>query len=466
MDVLFGQAYFLRFDPKLWEAQQPYAPLGALYAAACVRAARLLAWRCSTRCWRDRKPSGPRARSPSPALRGDLRRQLQLPEQDVPAAHAPGGADDDRRRAQSRRHRSSSPARTPAIIRRLYLDAAPTLVVDRRRRGHARSKLLDTLSGRSDRPLTRRSPGCACATPDGQLVQHAGRRDHPRSRRAAAPGLGSRRRRALPADLAGASRLLLDEPRDDARLPVSLQLVREADLRPALHRALAGARRRRDGVAEAHVSARSPVDRRRHLRPEAGLDRAVRRDRCRRATRSMPFKCLLRADQVTDATARALRHAGCRTVWIGAESGSQRMLDAMEKGTRVDQIADGDAAAARRRHRGRLLPAVRLSRRDARRHRAHAGDGPRAAGPTTSASRCRIRCPARRSTNASRPQLGEKQNWVDSDDLAMMYHATYVPGLLPGAARARARRIPSAPRARSARCARQAPAFDPTEGRA
>ena len=37
VDVLFGQAYFLRFDPKLWAAQQPYAPLGALYAAACVR---------------------------------------------------------------------------------------------------------------------------------------------------------------------------------------------------------------------------------------------------------------------------------------------------------------------------------------------------------------------------------------------------------------------------------------------
>ena len=37
IDVLFGQAYFLRFDPKLWDAQQPYAPLGALYAAAAVR---------------------------------------------------------------------------------------------------------------------------------------------------------------------------------------------------------------------------------------------------------------------------------------------------------------------------------------------------------------------------------------------------------------------------------------------
>src|SRR5262245_35758586 len=38
VDVLIGQAYFLRFDPTLWEAQRPYAPLGALYAAAAVRA--------------------------------------------------------------------------------------------------------------------------------------------------------------------------------------------------------------------------------------------------------------------------------------------------------------------------------------------------------------------------------------------------------------------------------------------
>jgi hypothetical protein len=37
VDVLFGQAYFLRFDPKLWAARQPYAPLGSLYAAACAR---------------------------------------------------------------------------------------------------------------------------------------------------------------------------------------------------------------------------------------------------------------------------------------------------------------------------------------------------------------------------------------------------------------------------------------------
>ncbi|HET9703175.1 MAG TPA: cobalamin-dependent protein, partial [Vicinamibacterales bacterium] len=36
-DILLGQAYYLRFDPKLWAAQQPYAPLGTLYAASYLR---------------------------------------------------------------------------------------------------------------------------------------------------------------------------------------------------------------------------------------------------------------------------------------------------------------------------------------------------------------------------------------------------------------------------------------------
>ncbi len=37
-DILFGQSYYLRFDPKLWDAMQPYPPLGTLYAASYVRA--------------------------------------------------------------------------------------------------------------------------------------------------------------------------------------------------------------------------------------------------------------------------------------------------------------------------------------------------------------------------------------------------------------------------------------------
>ena len=87
-DVLFGQAYFLRFDPKLWEARQPYAPLGALYAAACVRERRLPRRAVRRDAGGVRARMGGRARRAPPALRRDLRGQLQLPEQDVPAAHA------------------------------------------------------------------------------------------------------------------------------------------------------------------------------------------------------------------------------------------------------------------------------------------------------------------------------------------------------------------------------------------
>ncbi|HLV02604.1 MAG TPA: radical SAM protein, partial [Acidobacteriota bacterium] len=50
----------------------------------------------------------------------------------------------------------------------------------------------------------------------------------------------------------------------------------------------------------------------------------------------IPFKCLLRADGVDESLASALKKAGCQTVWIGAESGSQKVLDVMDKGVTVE----------------------------------------------------------------------------------------------------------------------------------
>src|SRR5215210_1149294 len=35
--VLLGQSYYLRFDPKEWEAMKPYPPLGTMYAASFLR---------------------------------------------------------------------------------------------------------------------------------------------------------------------------------------------------------------------------------------------------------------------------------------------------------------------------------------------------------------------------------------------------------------------------------------------
>ena len=37
MRVLFTHSYFLRFDPKQWNQMQPFAPLGTIYAAALLR---------------------------------------------------------------------------------------------------------------------------------------------------------------------------------------------------------------------------------------------------------------------------------------------------------------------------------------------------------------------------------------------------------------------------------------------
>src|ERR1700722_12794777 len=58
----------------------------------------------------------------------------------------------------------------------------------------------------------------------------------------------------------------------------------------------------------------------------------------RAADASIPFTIQTRADLVSERMAEALREAGCREAWIGAESGSQRVLDAMNKGTTLAEI--------------------------------------------------------------------------------------------------------------------------------
>jgi anaerobic magnesium-protoporphyrin IX monomethyl ester cyclase len=51
-----------------------------------------------------------------------------------------------------------------------------------------------------------------------------------------------------------------------------------------------------------------------------------------------PFECLSRVDLMDEELVRLLREAGCIRIAFGAESGSQKVLDAMNKGTRVEQI--------------------------------------------------------------------------------------------------------------------------------
>jgi len=56
------------------------------------------------------------------------------------------------------------------------------------------------------------------------------------------------------------------------------------------------------------------------------------------------FKIQSRADLlVQEDTVKALAEAGCENVWIGAESGSQKILDAMDKGITVGQVRQATA---------------------------------------------------------------------------------------------------------------------------
>ncbi len=52
----------------------------------------------------------------------------------------------------------------------------------------------------------------------------------------------------------------------------------------------------------------------------------------------VPFECITRADRFSEPVAAALAEMGCFRVWIGSESGSQRILDAMQRGVKVDQV--------------------------------------------------------------------------------------------------------------------------------
>jgi anaerobic magnesium-protoporphyrin IX monomethyl ester cyclase len=52
----------------------------------------------------------------------------------------------------------------------------------------------------------------------------------------------------------------------------------------------------------------------------------------------IPFECLSRVDLIDEEMAQLLQHVGCRRIHFGAESGSQAVLDAMNKGTTVEQL--------------------------------------------------------------------------------------------------------------------------------
>jgi radical SAM superfamily enzyme YgiQ (UPF0313 family) len=422
-DVLFGQSYYLRFDPKLWAAMQPYPPLGALYAAAYLR-----------------------SRGYAVALFDAM---LAESEDEWAAAlerHQPGYAvifEDNfnylskmcllRMREAAFRMSEMAKARGCTVIlcgadmtdhADLYFQHGADFIL----LGEGEltlGELLDSLTGRSAQPLEQitglasrntqhreASPWDAIRRPDirdldalpfpaWDLV------DIPRYQRiwrerhgyysmnmvttrgcpyhcnwCAKPIWGQRYNSRSPENVAAELKWLKEQYHPDH--------IWFADdilgLKPGWIERFAALVREADAV--------------------------------------VPFKCLQRADLVTENVAATLAAAGCKTVWIGAESGSQKILDAMDKGQAVQDIYN--AAARLRAHGIEVGFFLQFG---------YPGEGwddvqltlkmVRECLPDDIGISVSYPLPGTKFYERVKLELGEKQNWRDSEDLAMLYRGPY-----------------------------------------
>jgi anaerobic magnesium-protoporphyrin IX monomethyl ester cyclase len=138
----------------------------------------------------------------------------------------------------------------------------------------------------------------------------------------------------------------------------------------------------------------------------------------------IPFTMQSRVNLMRPNVVAALADAGAEEVWLGVESGSQEILDAMEKGTKLEQIRL--ATRTLKAHGIRSCWFIQLGylgenwedillTRDLIREERPDDIGVSVSYPL----------PGTEFYEIVKRQLGVKTNWDDSDDLAMLFHGTY-----------------------------------------
>jgi radical SAM superfamily enzyme YgiQ (UPF0313 family) len=418
-DVLLGQAYFLRFDPKLWQAMQPFAPLGTMYAAAYLerhghRVELFDAMLASSEA--EWTVALDRARPRFAVLYEDSFNYLSKMCLLRMRAAALRMIDAARVRGCVVAVSGSDATDHPDI----YLNAGATAVIV----GEGEvtlEELLRTIAGGGSPADVR-----GVAYRDGERVV----------RTAARPFVQA-----------------LDELPRPAWALVEVDRYRQIWRRRHGYHAMNLATTRGCpfhcnwcakpiyGQRYAVRAAQSVAEEIAWLKGEYAPDRLAIVDdvfglrpgwvesfasEVERQHARLPFRCLMRADQIDADVVRALVRAGCHMVWMGAESGSQRILDAMEKGLRVDQI----------RHAARELQSVGIQvgmflqfgyPGETWSDVEKTLDLVREASPDDIGVSVSYPLPGTKFHERVRAELGVKQNWVDSDDLAMMYRATYPP---------------------------------------
>jgi anaerobic magnesium-protoporphyrin IX monomethyl ester cyclase len=140
------------------------------------------------------------------------------------------------------------------------------------------------------------------------------------------------------------------------------------------------------------------------------------------------YKIQSRVDLLLESdTIDALVASGLEEVWVGAESGSQRILDAMDKGTRVEQIAEATRLLRSKGVRvGFFLQFGYIGENEADVEstiRMVEELQPDDIGVSVS-----YPLPGTKFHEMVRSELQDKANWSDSDDLAMLFRNRHRPG--------------------------------------
>ena len=323
MELLLTHGYFLDEDPKELQIMKPYAPLGILYLSSHLRAKSF-----------DVEVYD--------ATFGSRRELLGMLDTETPSTIGIYGTLMTRRSvleiteaAKVRGWRVILGGSEPASYAREYLEAGADVVVE----GEGELTLEELLSS------YRRSP-------DAELGALAG--IHFRNEDGSVTRTGSR---ALISDLD--SQPLPDRERIDIEKYVDVWRTHHGkgsvsvitargcpyDCRWCSHSTYGKTHRRRSAANVAneveglldryHPDMLWMADDVFTIHPGWILDYAKQMK-----TRGLriPFECITRADRLNAKVADSLAELGCFRVWIGSESGSQRILDAMERGVTVEQV--------------------------------------------------------------------------------------------------------------------------------
>lgn len=152
------------------------------------------------------------------------------------------------------------------------------------------------------------------------------------------------------------------------------------------------------------------------------------------------FKMQSRCDLMTRDTAGALQRAGCAEVWMGAESGSQRILDAMDKGIRVSQIHEARRNLARHGIQACFFLQFGYPGETWRDIQATI-EMVRETAPNDIGVSVSYPLPGTKFHQIVSAQLGARKNWSESGDLMMMFRGTYSTGFYRSLAEALHREV-------------------------